>query len=99
MTDKEKGSYQQRATNQPTSLKKAVEIFRGRFSSIRVETLLADSGTALSVRFVGDGANLKERQLLVSSLAECLPPALSILGIGPEQKHGGEGATRNNNAS
>jgi len=99
MTDEVIGSYQQRDTNQPGSLRKAVETLRARLSSVRVETLVADGDTALSVRFLGDGANLQERQLLVSSLAAWLSPALSILGIKPEQKQGSEEVTRSNNAS
>lgn len=95
MTDEVKGNNQQRDNNQPANLRKAVEILRPRFSSVRVETSVADNDTSLSVRFLGDGANLQERQLLVSNLAECLPPALSILGIRPE--HSGEEATSSDN--
>ena len=97
MTDEIIGSYQQSDTNQPGSLRKVVEILRARFSSVRIETSVADNDTALNVRFLGDGANLQERQLLVSNLAEYLPPALSILGIRPEQS--GEDTARSNNAS
>jgi hypothetical protein len=97
MTEEAMESCQQSGETHPGDLKKAVEILRKRFSSVRVETSVADSDTALRVRFVGDIANLQERQLLVNNLAECLPPALSILGIRPEQ--GGEEAASANNAS
>lgn len=76
--------------HQSGSLKKAVETLRTHFLSVKVETLVVDDDTSLSVRFLGDQANLEERRLLVTNLAECLPPALSILGISPEQKHDGE---------
>jgi len=95
MTDEVMASCQPGDVNQPGYLRKAIEILRVRLSSVRVETLMADRDTALSVRFLGDAGSLQERQLLVSSLAECLPPALSILGIKPEQKHGDEAASTN----
>ena len=99
MTDEVVESCQQRGDIRSGSLQKVVETLRARFSSIRVETWVADSDTALSVRFLGDGANLQERQLLLNSLAECLPPALSILGIRPEKKQDGEEETSSNGAS
>ncbi len=99
MTDEVMGSCQPGDVNQPGYLRKAVETLRARFSSIRVETSMADRDTALSVRFVGDAGSVQERQLLASSLAECLPPALSILGIKPEEKHGGEETASANQAS
>jgi hypothetical protein len=60
---------------------------------------VANGDTALSVRFLGNGVNLEERQLLVTSLAQCLPSALSILGIGKEPKRDNEDVTRSSNAS
>ncbi len=99
MTEGARESRQRDGDIQPGNLQKTVEILRTRFSSIRVETWVEDSDTALSVRFLGDGANLQERQLLLNSLAECLPPALSILGIRPEKKRDGEEATSSNGAS
>jgi len=99
MTDEKVEGPQDGHANQPGSLKAAVETLRARFSSVTVETLVADSDTALSVRFLGDGANLQERQLLVSSLAQHLPPALSVLGIRPEQKQGSEKASSSNTLS
>jgi len=66
---------------QPATLQEGVETLRSRLSSVRLETLAADSDTALSVRFLGDAANLEERQLLVKNLAHYLPPALSIIGV------------------
>ena len=99
MNDEAMESYQKQNDHQPGSLQKAVETLRTCFSSVRVETLVMDGDTSLSVRFLGDRANLEERQLLVTNLAECLPPALSILGISPEQKQDGEIKTPDNNAS
>jgi hypothetical protein len=72
----------------PANLRGAVEVLRARLSSVRLETMMADSDTALSVRFLGDGTNLEERRLLAKNLAHYLPPTLSIIGIGPEQEHG-----------
>jgi len=62
-------------------LRKAVEIVRERFSSIRLETRIEDGETALSVRLIGDAGNLNERQVLVSQLVRYLPPALSLIGV------------------
>ena len=41
---------------QPSTLQEGVETLRSRLSSVRLETLAADSDTALSVRFIGDEA-------------------------------------------
>jgi hypothetical protein len=82
------GAYQSGDDTPSGNLHKAVEILRERLSSVRVETLMADSDTALNVRFLGDGANLEERRLLVKNLAHYLPPALSIIGIEPEPDYG-----------
>lgn len=83
---------------QPVTLQKAVETLRTRLSSVRIETLMADSDTALNVRFLGDGANLEERRLLVKNLAHYLPPALSIIGVKPEQGQSNEN-NRGSNAA
>lgn len=99
MTDHVVESCKQTGDNQPRSLHKAVETVRARFSSVTVGTSVADNDTALAVRFLGGAENLRERQLLVNSLAECLPQALSLLGISPEHKHGGGEATRHKTAS
>jgi len=80
---------------QPATLQEGVETLRARLSSVRLETLTADSDTALSVRFLGDAANLEERRLLVENLAHYLPPALSIIGVKTGQEPGNE----NNNDS
>jgi hypothetical protein len=99
MNDEAMESYQTQNNHQPESLKKAVKTLRTCFSSVRVQTLVMDGDTALSIRFLGDQANLEDRQLLVTNLAECLPPALSILGISPEQKQDGEVKTPDKNGS
>ena len=99
MNDETMESYQKQNDHQPESLNKAVETLRTCFSSVRVQTLVMDGDTALSIRFLGDQANLEDRQLLVTNLAECLPPALSILGISPEQKQDGEVKTPDKNGS
>lgn len=78
--------YQEGDINQSMRLREVAEILRARFSSVSVVTSMADNDTALSVRFVGDAANLAERKMLVSSLAECLPPALSVLGVKREKR-------------
>ena len=80
---------------QTVTLQDGVETLRARLSSVRLETMTADSDTALSVRFLGDEANLEERQLLVKNLAHYLPPALSIIGV----KTGQEPANENNGDS
>ena len=80
---------------QPATLQEEVETLRARLSSVRLETLTADSDTALSVRFLGDAANLEERRLLVKNLAHYLPPALSIIGV----KAGQEQSIENNGES
>jgi hypothetical protein len=99
MTEEAMESCQESGETHPCNLRKVAEILRNRFSSVRVETSVADSDTALRVRFVGDVANLAERQMLVSSLAECLPPALSILGVRPEQEHCDQEAVGSNNVT
>jgi hypothetical protein len=99
MPDEVVKNCQQKDADQPGNLRKAVDTLKARFSSVRVETLVANGDTALSVRFLGDGVNLEERQLLVTSLAQCLPSALSILGIGKEPKRDNEDVTRSSNAS
>jgi hypothetical protein len=99
MTDEVAENCQQKDADQPGNLRKAVDTLKARFSSVRVETLVVNGDTALSVRFLGDGVNLEERQLLVTSLAQCLPSALSILGIGKEPKRDNEDVTRSSNAS
>ena len=99
MPDEVVENCQQKDADQPGNLRKAVDTLKARFSSVRVETLVANGDTALSVRFLGDGVNLEERQLLVTSLAQCLPSALSILGIGKEPKRDNEDVTRSSNAS
>ena len=99
MTDGVVENCQQKDADQPGNLRKAVDTLKARLSSVRVETLVANGDTALSVRFLGDGVNLEERQLLVTSLAQCLPSALSILGIGKEPKRDNEDVTRSSNAS
>lgn len=71
---------------QVLDLRKAVDMVRERFSSIRLETRIEDGETALSVRFIGDAGNLSERQLLVSQLVHHLPPTLSLLGVKQEQQ-------------
>ncbi len=99
MPDEVVKNCQQKGADQPGNLREAVDTLKARFSSVRVETLVANGDTSLSVRFLGDGVNLEERQLLVTSLAQCLPPALSILGIGAERKHCDEDEAHSNNAA
>ena len=99
MTNEVVENCQRKDADQPGNLRKAVATVKARFSSVRVETLVANGDTSLSVRFLGDGVNLEERQLLVTSLAQCLPSALSILGIGKEPKRDNEDVTRSSNAS
>ena len=99
MTEEAMVSCQQSSETHPGNLRKVAEILRERFSSVRVETAVEDSDTALRVRFVGDVANLAERRMLVNSLAECLPPALSIIGVRLEQEHGGQETAGNINAT
>lgn len=77
----ERVEKQQADKIQPANLQEAVETLRTRLSSVRIETLTTDSDTAVSIRFLGDGANLEERRLLVKNLAHYLPPALSIIGV------------------
>ena len=84
---------------QPTTLQEGVETLRSRLSSVRLETLAADSDTALSVRFLGNEANLKERRLLVKNLAHYLPPALSIIGVKTGQEQSIENNSESNNAA
>jgi len=78
--------YQEGDINQSSSLREVAETLKDRFSSVSIVTSMADNDTILSVRFMGDTENLTERKLLVSSLAEYLPLALSILGVKPEKK-------------
>jgi hypothetical protein len=68
------------------ALQRTVEALRARLSSVRVQTSVSDSGTALSIRFYGDEENLGVRQILTNSIAHFLPPTLFIIGIKPEQK-------------
>ena len=91
----ERVENQQADKMQPVTLQKGVETLRARLSSVRLETLPADSDTALNVRFLGDAANLEERRLLVKNLAYYLPPALSIIGV----KTGQEQSIENNSES
>jgi len=84
---------------QPATLQEGVETLRSRLSSVRLETLEADSDTALSVRFLGDEANLEERQLLVKNLAHYLPPALSIIGVKTGQEQDNENNDESNAAA
>ena len=86
MTEAAIKRHQKGGINQSRRLREVAEILRARFSSVSVVTSMADNDTALSVRFVGDTENLTERKMLVSSLVECLPPALSILGVKPEKR-------------
>ncbi len=99
MNDEVKEPHEKQNDHKPGSLKKAMETLRTHFSSVRVEASILDSDTALSLRFLGDQANLEERRLLVTNLAECLPPALSILGISHETKQDGEKKTLGNEPS
>jgi hypothetical protein len=75
---------------QPLTLQEGVEMLRARLSSVRLETLEVESDTALNVRFLGDVANLEERQLLVKNLARYLPPTLSIIGVKTDPEPGAE---------
>ncbi len=84
---------------QPLTLQEGVEILRSRLSSVRLETLEVESDTALNVRFLGDVANLEERQLLVKSLARYLPPTLSIIGVKTGQESGNENNSESNAAT
>ena len=84
---------------QPATLQEGMETLRSRLSSVRLETLAADSDTALSVRFLGDEANLEERQLLVKNLAHYLPPALSIIGVKTRQEQDNENNDESNAAA
>ncbi len=70
------------------TLQEGVDVLRSRLSSVQLETLAADSDTALSIRFIGDEANLQERRLLVKNLVHYLPPALSIIGVKSRQEEG-----------
>jgi hypothetical protein len=99
MNDEAMGPYEKQNDHEPGCLKKAMETLRTHFSSVRVEASVLGGDTALSLRFLGDQANLEERRLLVTNLAECLPPALSILGISPEPKQDGEKKTLGNEPS
>ena len=99
MNDQVKEMDESQDGHEAGSLKKAVGTLRAHFSSVRVETSVLDGDTALNVRFLGDGENFEERRLLVTNLAECLPPALSILGISPEPKQDGEKKVLGNSAS
>ena len=99
MNDEVKEMQESQDGNGSGSLKKAVDTLRAHFSSVRVETSVLDGDTALNVRLLGDGDNFEERRLLVTNLAECLPPALSILGISPEPKQDGEKKELGNSAS
>jgi len=72
------------------TLQEGVDVLRSRLSSVQLETLAADSDTALSIRFIGDEANLKERWLLVKNLVHYLPPALSIIGVKSRQEQRNE---------
>ena len=99
MNDEVKEMDESQDGHEAGSLKKAVDTLRAHFSSVRVETSVLDGDTALSVRLLGDQANLEERQRLVTNLAECLPPALSILGISHETKQDGEKKVLGNSAS
>jgi hypothetical protein len=99
MNDEVKEMQESQDGNGSGSLKKAVDTLRAHFSSVRVETSVLDGDTALNVRLLGDGENFEERRLLVTNLAECLPPALSILGISPEPKQDGEKKVLGNSAS
>ena len=89
-------SHQQGDTGQPLNLQEAVEVLRARLSSVRVKVVAKEGDSALSVHFLGDRANMAERRLLTSSLAEYLPPALSVLGIGSEKERGDEEALSEN---
>ena len=99
MGDEMTENCQKQKDHQSGGLKQAVETLRTRFSSVKVETSVVDDDTALNVRFLGDQANIEERHLLVTNLAQCLPPALSILGISAEQKQCGEKETLGKDAS
>ena len=99
MNDEVKEMQESQDGNGSGSLKKAVDTLRAHFSSVRVETSVLDGDTALNVRLLGDGENFEERRLLVTNLAECLPPALSILGISPEPEQDGEKKELGNSAS
>jgi hypothetical protein len=90
---------QQSGDTKLVNLREAIEVLRARLSSVRVETHLAESHTALSVRFLGNASNLEERQLLVSQLASYLPPALSIMGVQVEQKQDEEMAGSSDQAA
>ncbi len=74
----------------PATLREGVEVLRSRLSSVRLETLTEASDTALSVRFIGDEVNLKERRLLVQNLVRYLPSALSIIGVKTRQEEDAE---------
>ena len=74
----------------PATLREGVEVLRSHLSSVRLETLTEASDTALSVRFIGDEANLKERSLLVQNLVRYLPLALSIIGVKTRQEEDAE---------
>lgn len=95
----ERVEKQQAGKIQPANLHEAVETLRTRLSSVRLETLTADSDTALNVRFVGDGTNLEERRLLVKNLAHYLPPALSIIGVKTGQEQSNENNRDSNTAA
>ena len=58
---------QQSGDIRPISLREAIEVLRAHFSSVRLETHLAESRTALSVHFIGDASNIEDRQLPATS--------------------------------
>jgi hypothetical protein len=90
MTEEAIQNYEQDDATKPSNLREAVEVLRERFLSIRVETAMGESDTAVSVRFLGDEANLEERRLLVKNLVHYLPPALSIIGVKTGQEQDNE---------
>jgi hypothetical protein len=83
-------SPRKRDVNQPPgNLREAVEALRKRFSSITVETSVVGDETSLWIGFLGDEANLRDRQLLVRSFAEVVPQGFSVIGV-MEQKQRSE---------
>jgi hypothetical protein len=88
MTEEVAETDHQEEADQPLDLEAAVERLREHFSSVRVQVQADEGNSALSVRFIGNQASMPQRKLLTNSLAESLPPALSILGIGSDKEPG-----------
>jgi len=84
MKEESTGSCPQGNGIPPGGLQEAVQVLRTCFSTVRVKTWLAEDGTAIGVRLQGSEDDLGVRRLVAYNLAQCLPPALSVIGIKPE---------------